>query len=101
MRVEECRLAAYSVAWRRDKGLPITYQSSLSKLMTSETWQYVAAVALRTLGPDALLIPAAERAPLRGRIALADVSSLSETIYEGASEIQRNIIAQRGLGLPR
>ena len=101
VRVEASRLAAYNVAWRRDMGLPITHHSSLSKLMTSETWQHVAAVALRTLGPDALLLPAADRAPLRGRTALADVSSLSETIYEGASEIQRNIIAQRGLGLPR
>ena len=101
VRVEASRLAAYRVAWLRDQGLPVTHQSSMSKLMTSETWQHVAAVALRTLGPDALLLPAADRSPLRGRIALADVSSLSETIYEGASEIQRNIIAQRGLGLPR
>ena len=73
----------------------------MSKLMTSETWQHIAAVALRTLGPDALLLSAAPGAPLRGRIADASVSAISETIYEGASEIQRNIIAQRGLGLPR
>ncbi|MDE2941160.1 MAG: acyl-CoA dehydrogenase family protein [Chloroflexota bacterium] len=101
VKVETSRLAAYKVAWLSDQGLPITHQSSMSKLMTSETWQHVAAVALRTLGPDALLLPDADRLPLRGRIALGDVSSLSETIYEGASEIQRNIIAQRGLGLPR
>lgn len=101
VRVEASRLTAYNVAWLSDRGLPITHHSSMSKLMTSETWQHAASVALRTLGPDALLLPAAERAPLLGRIALADVSSLSETIYEGASEIQRNIIAQRGLGLPR
>ena len=101
VRVEASRLAAYNVAWRMDSGLPITHHSSMSKLMTSETWQHVASVTLRTLGPDALLLPAAAGAPLRGRIADAVVSSLSETIYEGASEIQRNIIAQRGLGLPR
>ncbi len=101
VRVEASRLAAYELAWRRDKGLPVTHQSSMSKLMTSETWQHVAAVALRTLGPDALLLSGAARSPLRGRIAEAAVSAISETIYEGASEIQRNIIAQRGLGLPR
>lgn len=101
VRVEVSRLVAYNVAWRMDRGLPITHHSSMSKLMTSETWQHVAAVAMRTLGADALLLPAAAGAPLRGRIADAVVSSLSETIYEGASEIQRNIIAQRGLGLPR
>ena len=101
VRVEASRLTAYNAAWRMDSGLPITHHSSMSKLMTSETWQHVAAVALCTLGPDALLLPAASHAPVQGRIADAVVSSLSETIYEGASEIQRNIIAQRGLGLPR
>ena len=101
VRVEACRLAAYRVAWLRDRGLTLTHESSLSKLMSSETWQHVAATALRTLGPEALLSPEAARASLPGRILEACISSLSETIYEGASEIQRNIIAQRGLGLPR
>ena len=68
VRVEASRLGAYKVAWLRDHGLPVTPQSSMSKMMTSETWQHVTAVALRTLGPDALLLPAAAGAPLRGRM---------------------------------
>ena len=40
-------------------------------------------------------------APLKGRLQRAYLSSFSETLAAGTSEIQRNIIATRGLGLPR
>ncbi len=42
-----------------------------------------------------------ERVPLGGRIKYQYLWTLGETIYAGSNEIQRNIMAQRGLGLPR
>jgi hypothetical protein len=40
-------------------------------------------------------------APLNGRIERMYLWSLETTVAGGTSEVQRNVIAQRGLGLPR
>ena len=41
------------------------------------------------------------RAPMQGRLTREYMTSLPATIAAGSSEIQRNVIATRGLGLPR
>ena len=73
----------------------------MSKLLSSEMWQQFTNVALQILGLYGLLESGSRYAPLKGRVEEAYLGSIFETIYEGTSEIQRNIIAQRGLGLPR
>jgi alkylation response protein AidB-like acyl-CoA dehydrogenase len=68
-------------------------ESSLEKVIGSETDQRLQESAMSLFGPDAIL----ERSGL-----LRDyMYSRSETIMGGTSEIQRNVIAQRILGLPR
>ncbi len=73
----------------------------MSKLMGSEMGQRFTNTALQVLGLYGTLEPDSRAAPLKGRIEEAYIGSIFETIYIGTSEIQRNIIAQRGLGLPR
>ncbi|MBF8267854.1 MAG: hypothetical protein HW388_1362 [Dehalococcoidia bacterium] len=99
--IEACRLAAYRVAWLQGQGRVPVYEGSMSKLLGSEMLQRFANLALQVLGLYGPLEPDSRAAPLMGRIEETYVSSVSSTIYMGTSEIQRNIIAQRGLGLPR
>ena len=99
--IEACRLAAYRVAWMHSQGLTPTHEASMSKVLSSEMWQHFTHMALQVLGLYGPLEPGSKAAPLEGRLGEVYVSSISETIWIGTSEIHRNIIAQRGLGLPR
>ena len=99
--IEACRLASYRVAWLREQGHHPIHEASMSKLLGSEMWQRVTDLALQVMGLYGPLEPGSPGAPLAGRIEDAYVSSVANTIHLGTSEIQRNIIAQRGLGMPR
>jgi alkylation response protein AidB-like acyl-CoA dehydrogenase len=76
--------------------------SSIGKLYWSNWHRTFGERALRVLGPHAALLP--DSAPAEYELdALHHIFkfSRSETIYAGSSEIQRNIIGERVLGLPR
>jgi alkylation response protein AidB-like acyl-CoA dehydrogenase len=76
-------------------------EASVTKLFMTEAYQRLAAVATRVIGPHATLHYGDERSALGGRIQQALISSTIGTIMGGTSEVQRTIIATRGLGLPR
>ncbi|MEX0676031.1 MAG: acyl-CoA dehydrogenase [Pirellulales bacterium] len=71
-------------------------EGSIQKLYWSELNQRMAQIAMEVLGPYAQLADYDG-----GRWAYAYLRSRGNTIEAGTSEIQRNIIAQRVLGLPR
>ena len=99
--IEGCRLAAYRVACLQEQGDDAVYEGSLSKLLSSEMLQRFANTGLQILGMYGTLEPGSKEAPLTGRLEEIYVGSISSTIYNGTSEIHRNVIARRGLGLPR
>ncbi len=76
-------------------------ESSIVKLFWSEMSQRLHDAAMRVLGPRGVLLPGDRRAPDRGRWSRSYMYYRSGTIFAGTSEIQRNIIAQRVLGLPK
>lgn len=73
----------------------------MNKLFRSETEQRIARTGMKLLGLYGNLRDDRKWAPLRGRISHLYLTSVAATIAAGTSEIQRNIIATRGLGLPR
>jgi len=77
-----------------------TVQSSQYKLFMNETGQRVANAALDLLGAEAQLKPGSADAPIGGRFERSYRYTVVDTIGGGTSEIQKNIIARRGLGLP-
>jgi alkylation response protein AidB-like acyl-CoA dehydrogenase len=102
-------LAALGVGLRGDPPGP---ESSLVKLLTAEYHQTVTDLAMRVLGPEALaptgpravewLRPQPLGSPADSAAAWTDdyLNARARTIYGGSSEIQRDTIAERILGLP-
>lgn len=73
-------------------------EGSLDKLLWSESFQRLCALAVSVLGVEAAR---GERNPEHGGVMHRYLYSRGRTIAAGTSEIQRNIIAERLLGLPR
>ncbi len=78
-----------------------TIQSSQYKLFMNECGQHVADAALDMMGPDGTLRPGEDGALIDGKFERSYRYTVVDTIGGGASEIQKNIIATRGLGLPK
>ncbi len=97
---------AYRLATLRDvtdiaEGRPPGAKSSFSKLWWSEMDVHLHETALRLLGPHGELTGDAPAAVDGGAWMKGWQFSLSGPIYAGTNEIQRNIVAERVLGLPR
>lgn len=95
----------YMLFWRTaemlDNGEDPNVESSVLKLMATELAKDMADLSMEILGPYSQYEGRSQRSPLRGLVSRGFLESISATIGAGTSEVQRNIIAQRGLGLPR
>jgi alkylation response protein AidB-like acyl-CoA dehydrogenase len=95
------RWLCYRVAQMQSEGGNPNYEASISKVFGTELQRQMGITGLRVVGLPGQIEPPSPWAPLRGRLERWALAAPSYTIAGGTSEINRNIIATRGLGLPR
>lgn len=99
--VEVARMISYHIGWLQSEGEVFNREASMGKLFGSELVQRIFRTGMSMMGLYGTLAKGSKWAPLQGRIERGFLTSFSSTIAAGTSEIQRNVIATRGLGLPR
>jgi len=99
--VEVGRLVAYRTAWLQAQGEVPNYEASIGKVWMALLGIKVGNTGVNLMGPYGQLKPGSKWAQLYGRVLTSYLLAVSGPIGGGTTEIQRNIIAQRGLGLPR
>jgi alkylation response protein AidB-like acyl-CoA dehydrogenase len=95
------RLLSYRVVSMQSRGLVPNHEASIIKVFSTDYAQRQARVGLGLMGLYGGLWGDGPWAKLHGRFARTYVATVGTAIAGGTTEIQRNIIAQRGLGMPR
>jgi alkylation response protein AidB-like acyl-CoA dehydrogenase len=107
---ETARLLSYRVITMQNRGMVPNHEASAVKLYAAELSQRVALTGIKLAGlygqldrdSKAPSEAATNRyAPNKGRLMRSYLNAVSATIAGGTGEVNRNIIAGRGLGLPR
>lgn len=99
--IESAKLFALRVAWMLNRNQIPNYEASMLKMVVAETEQRLVQSAMQIFGLYGELKEGSPWAPLNGKFEKKYRDSVERLITRGTSEIIRNIIAQRGLGLPR
>jgi alkylation response protein AidB-like acyl-CoA dehydrogenase len=99
--LEVAQVIAEHSRWMESSEIPMTYEPEIVKIFISELEQRMVDAGMQILGLFCQLEEGCPRAPLKGRLEWYFLHSFMTTIGAGTSEVGRNVIAQRGLGLPR
>lgn len=95
------RLMNYRVIDMQSRGLEPVAEASLARIHNIQTDQRIANLGMEILGMYGLLNPGGEDSPEQGTLQWLWRQSVSTSIAAGTLEIQKNLVAQKGLGLPR
>ena len=91
----------YRIGYIQSSGQVPNYEASIVKIFQSELGQRIYNWGVNYLGLGGQLRPGDALAPYGGDFPEGHLVSVPTSIYSGTNEIQRNIISQRGLGMPR
>jgi alkylation response protein AidB-like acyl-CoA dehydrogenase len=98
--VEVAMLMGYEAASLLDSGVIPTVEVSVEKVFTSELRQRIADLAIDLLGPDGLLAYRSPAAPGEGKFERLYRTAPLMRFGGGTNEVLRDVIAQRGHGMP-
>ena len=99
--IEIARMLAYRAPWMMNKGLVPVAESAIARIFGAEMRQHLDNTAMQILGLCGQLKSSSKWAPMGG---IAEWMYREAPLYAiggGTTEIERNVIARRALGLPR
>ena len=97
---EMARLIHYRAIWMMEMGSRPTYEAAIDKMYNSELAQRAAEFGMQVMGQYGGLLPGSKFVRFDGYPSFYYLDTVSYAIMAGTSEIDRNVIAVRGLGLP-
>jgi len=95
------RLMCYQTAWTIDQKKPATIQAAMGKAFCTQVAKRLNDVATKIIGRTSQIMSGSDWAPLETDVARCFLWGPSYTLQGGSVEVLKNIVAQRGLGLPR
>lgn len=99
--LEIAYLFAYRIAWILNRDAVPNYEAAMVKAFGSELEQRLAHAGTQILGLYGQLQQGSKWAPLQGAWEYRYRETVRSTLTRGTTEVMKNIVAQRGLGLPR
>ncbi|MBI4596642.1 MAG: acyl-CoA dehydrogenase family protein [Candidatus Tectomicrobia bacterium] len=99
--LETGRLLSYRVASMQGKGIVPNKEASMGKLFGANLARHMADIGMEILGHYGLVKSESKFAKIRGRFERAYRQCVMNGIAGGTNEVQKLIIAGRGLGMPR
>ncbi len=100
-RIEAAKLLNYGAISIQAAGEVPAIEASIARIHNTQVEQLAGQVGLAVLGPQGLLLDDDPWCLLDGEMQRQWLESIPVTVAAGTTEVQKNIIAQRGLGLPR
>ncbi len=95
------RLLVYYTAWTIDQGKKPSKEAALAKAYCNQYEQRLTDLATRVLGPSSLLLEGTRWAAFGGELGEGYLWAPSYTLQGGSVEVLKNIVALRGLNMPR
>ena len=101
VRIEAAKLLNYGAISIQAAGEVPAIEASIARIHNTQVEQLAGQVGLELLGPRGMLLDDDPWGLLDGEMQRQWLESIPVTVAAGTTEVQKNIIAQRGLGLPR